>query len=74
MDAAPPQPPAPLQVLERLIAFTGDTATADKVKDKPSVVNSSPASLAVTLAPKSVRVCVRMFTVCHHFCAREHQP
>lgn len=34
------------QALEQLIAFAGDTTAADKVKDKPSVRNSSPASLA----------------------------
>lgn len=34
------------QALEQLIAFAGDTAAADKVKDKPSVRNSSTASLA----------------------------
>lgn len=37
MDAALPK---------QLIAFAGDTAAADKVKDKPSVRNSSIASLA----------------------------
>lgn len=34
------------QALEQLMAFAGDTSAADKVKDKPSVPNSSPASLA----------------------------
>lgn len=33
------------QALEQLIVSAGDTAAADKVKDKPSVRNSSPASL-----------------------------
>lgn len=36
------------QALEQLIAFVGDTATVDKVKDKPSVHNSSPASSGQT--------------------------
>lgn len=40
MDAASPQ------VLEQLIAFAGDTAATDKVKDKPSVQNGSPVFLA----------------------------
>lgn len=30
------------QALEKLIAFTCDTTATDKVKDKPSVRNSSP--------------------------------
>lgn len=46
------------QALEQLIAFAGDTATADKVKDKPSVHNSSPASLAGMGASKSTCICL----------------
>lgn len=51
MDATSPQ------VLEQLIAFAGDTAAADKVKDKPSVRNSSPASLAGIWASKCTGIC-----------------
>lgn len=44
------------QALEQLIAFAGDTAAADKVKDKPSVRNSSPASLAGIGASKCTQI------------------
>lgn len=45
------------QALEQLIAFAGDTAAADKVKDKPSVLNSSPALLAQIGASKYTQIC-----------------
>lgn len=44
------------QALEQLIVSAGDTAAADKVKDKPSVRNSSPASFTGLWAAKCTQI------------------